>query len=86
MLIVCPGKVKTNVSLNAVTGDGSVHGKMDESHVNSMSPAQCAKEIIMAMQKGKEEVLIGGRELKAVFVKRFFPGLFSRIIRKQSPY
>ncbi len=86
VLIVCPGKIKTNVSLNAVTSDGSTHGQMDESHVNSMSPEQCAKEIIMAMKKGKEEVLIGGKELKAVFVKRFFPKLFSRIIRKQSPY
>ncbi|HEY1039572.1 MAG TPA: SDR family oxidoreductase [Bacteroidia bacterium] len=84
--IVCPGKIKTNVSLNAVTADGSTHGQMDESHVNSMSPEQCAREIITAMLSNKEEILIGGRELKAVFVKRFFPGLFGRIIRKQSPY
>jgi dehydrogenase/reductase SDR family member 7B len=84
--IVCPGKIKTNVSINALTSDGGTHGHMDESHVNSMSADECAKRIIDAMLANKEEVLIGGKELKAVFVKRFFPKLFSKIIRKQSPY
>lgn len=86
VLIVCPGKIKTNVSINAVTEDGSKHGKMDESHVNSMSAEQCAKEIIQAMNAGKEEVFIGGKEINMIWIRRFFPGLFGRILRKQSPY
>lgn len=86
VLLVCPGKIKTNVSLNAVTSDGSAHGKMDESHVNSMSPERCAKEILAAICRNKEEVYIGGKELNIIWIRRFFPRLFSRIIRKQSPY
>jgi short-subunit dehydrogenase len=86
VLIVCPGKINTNISLNAVSDDGSAHGKMDPSHVNSMSPEQCAKEIISAIQKNREEALIGGKELNIVWIRRLFPRLFSKIIRKQSPY
>lgn len=84
-LIVCPGKVKTNISLNAVTDKGK-HGKMDESHVNAMSAEECAHIIMKAIQNNDEEILVGGKELLAVKIKRFFPKWFGKIIRKQSRY
>jgi short-subunit dehydrogenase len=84
--IVCPGKIKTNISINALTEDGNKHNKMDESHKDCMSAEQCAKKIISGIIKNKEELLIGGKELNAVWIKRFFPNLFSKIIRKQSPF
>lgn len=85
-LIVCPGKIKTNVSVNAVTSNGASHNKMDESHANAMSAEVCAKKIIEAILSQKEEVFIGGKEIALVKIKRFFPALFAKIIRKQSPY
>ncbi|MGE0566845.1 MAG: SDR family oxidoreductase [Bacteroidia bacterium] len=84
-LIVCPGKIKTNISLNALTDKGK-HDKMDVSHVEAMSADECARQIISAIEKNKEEILVGGKELLAVKIKRFFPKWFGRIIRKQSPY
>ncbi len=86
VLIVSPGKIKTNVSLNAEAGTGSSHSKMDESHENAMSPGECAKRIIAGILNNKEELFVGGKELLIVKIKRFFPKLFGRIIRKQSPY
>lgn len=85
-LLVCPGKVKTNVSLNAVAENGKQHGKMDESHENAMSAEECAKQIIKGILNNEEEIFIGGKELLAVKIKRFFPKWFGKIIRKQSPY
>ena len=85
-LIVCPGKIKTNVSLNAVTASGEVHNKMDESHKDAMSAEECAGQIISGILNSKEEIFIGGKELLMVKIKRFFPKLFSKIVRKQSPY
>lgn len=85
-LIVCPGKIKTNVSLNAVTASGIAHNKMDESHANAMSAEDCAALIIAGIQNQKEEIFIGGKEILMVKIKRFLPALFSRLIRKQSPY
>jgi len=85
-LIVCPGKIKTNVSLNAVTANGTSHNRMDESHVDSMSAEECARQIISGILKNKEEIYIGGKEILMVKIKRFFPKLFGRLIRKQSPY
>jgi dehydrogenase/reductase SDR family member 7B len=85
-LIVCPGKIETNVSLNAVTKDGGVHGKMDPSHEGAMSAEECAIQIIQGILKSKDEMLVGGKELLIVRIKRFFPRFFSKLIRKQSPF
>ena len=59
---------------------------MDESHEDAMTPEACAKQIITAILKNKEELFVGGRELLIVKIKRFFPQLFNVLIRKQSPY
>ncbi len=86
VLLVCPGKIKTSVSINAISADGTAHNQMDESHQQAMSAETCAQQIIKAIITDKEEVLIGGKELLVVKIKRFFPKLFGKIIRKQSPY
>lgn len=86
VLMVCPGKIKTNVSLNAASSAGDSHNKMDPSHENAMSAQECAKQIIAGIMNDKEEIFIGGKELLIVKIKRFFPKLFGKLIRKQSPY
>lgn len=85
ILIVCPGKIKTNISINALTGDGGKHNKMDESNDKGVSAKTCAEQILKGIKNNKQEIFIGGKELRAIWVKRFFPKLFSRIIRKQKP-
>jgi short-subunit dehydrogenase len=86
VLIVCPGKIKTAVSHNAVKGNGLQHGQMDESHENAMSADVCAEKIIRGMEAEKQEIYIGGKEILMVYLKRYFPFFFNRVIRKQSPY
>ncbi len=80
--IICPGFIKTNVTINALTADGKKQNTMDEAQANGMSANECALQIINAIKSGKEEVYIGGKEKYAVILKRFLPGLFSKIVRK----
>ena len=80
--IVCPGFIKTNVTINALTADGSKQNSMDDAQANGMPANQCAIEIIKAINVGKEEVYIGGKEKYGVLLKRFLPGLFSKIVKK----
>jgi short-subunit dehydrogenase len=80
--IVIPGLVNTNISLNALKGDGTKYGRMLESLTNGISADECAQGIIQAVAARKNEALIGGSEIYSVWVKRFFPGLFSYLIRK----
>lgn len=79
--IICPGFIHTPITLSAVTGDGSPLNKMDEGQYKGKPAEWCAEKIIHALEKEKEEVYIGGREVLGVYIKRFFPRLFSRIIR-----
>lgn len=79
--LVCPGYIKTNVSVNALTGTGAPHGKMDDTQENGMSAEDCANQIVKAVQQNKEEVYMGGKELKGLLFKRFFPLRFSKYMR-----
>lgn len=79
--LVCPGFIKTNVSINALTADGSPQGTMDSAQDKGMPAGECAAQIIDAIKKNKEEVYIGGKEIRGVWFKRFFPLRFSKYIR-----
>jgi short-subunit dehydrogenase len=79
--LICPGFIRTQVSINAVTGDGTPLGEMDQAQDQGMSPEACAKQLYRAMKSKKEEVYIGGKETLDVYLKRFLPGLFSKILR-----
>lgn len=80
-LIVCPGKIKTAISENALTKNGR-HGIMEESHEKAMSADVCAEKIFIAMKKNKEEVWVGGKEILMVYLKNYFPFLFRKLVRK----
>jgi dehydrogenase/reductase SDR family protein 7B len=82
--IICPGKINTDISKHALTESGEAHGVMDHNQATGMSVETCVKSILKAVKKNKFETLIGGKETKAVFLKRFFPKLFYKIIKKQS--
>jgi short-subunit dehydrogenase len=79
--MICPGFIQTPITLSAVTGDGSPLGKMDEAQYKGKPADWCARKIIRAIEKRKEEVYIGGIETLGVSFKRFFPTWFSRYIR-----
>jgi short-subunit dehydrogenase len=82
--LVCPGKINTSISINALNAKGESHGVMDHNQSTGMPVEKCAQQIIIAVSKRKKEVLIGNKEILAVTIKRFFPSLFWKIIRKQS--
>jgi dehydrogenase/reductase SDR family member 7B len=79
--IICPGYIRTNVTRNALTGNGSALGTMDATHQNAMLPEECARRIVDAVAKRKEELIVGGKETWAVPLKRFVPGFVSRMVR-----
>ena len=80
--LICPGFVNTDVSVNALTADGSRQGTKDKATAQGLSPEDFARKAQRAISRQKREVVIGGwLEVLAVYVKRFFPGLHARMIR-----
>lgn len=81
---ICPGFIRTNVSINALTENATALGEMDQAQEEGMSPDVCASKIARAIERQKQEVYIGGKETYGVLIKRFFPSLFDRIIRRSA--
>ena len=81
--LICPGFVSTNISMNALTGDGTSQQKMDTATANGISPERFAKLMAKAIYSKKEEAYIAGfKEKLGVYVKRWFQRVFSVMIRK----
>jgi short-subunit dehydrogenase len=70
--------------MNALNGEGNSHGVMDHNQETGMSAEECVRQMYFAVAKHKKEVLIGNKEIMAVKIKRLFPRLFWKIIKKQS--
>jgi len=84
--VVCPGYIKTDISINALGKGGQKHNKMDENQANGMDVETCAKIIIEGIEAGRTELLIGGKEKKAAYLKRFFPKLVEKKLMGFKPH
>jgi short-subunit dehydrogenase len=80
--MLCPGFIRTDVTRNALTADGTPQGTMDAAQARGMDPATCARQMADALAAGRAEVYIGGRETWGVYLHRLWPALFRRLIRR----
>ena len=80
--IVCPGYVQTAVSTNALGPRGEKHGRTDTRTARGITAEKCARAIVRAVACDREEVYVGGWEVAGIYLKRFLPGLFSRLVRR----
>lgn len=83
---VCPGYIRTDVSVNALNESGEKYGKMDANQESGMAPEECAARILTAVKRDRKEVYIGGlTEVAAIYLKRFFPAILFDQVRKNIP-
>lgn len=82
VVFICPGRVRTNISYNALEANGTKHAQLDDGQASGITAEKAATQIVSAIRHQKREVLIGGKELLMVYIKRFFPAWASRLVRK----
>lgn len=78
--MICPGFVNTDVSRNALTGDGSALNKQDKATEKGLSPEVFAKKMLSAVENQKFEAYIGKKEVMGIYLKRFFPKLLHKVV------
>lgn len=81
-LIVAPGGVRTNISLNALDANGSTHGKNDNLQTKGFSPEEVAVKVTKALKNNKRELVIAKNENVLVFLRRHIPALYFKLIPK----
>lgn len=83
--VVSPGRISTNISLNAIDKDGKSHGVMDNGQANGMPANKCAQKIIKAVSKNKKDILVGNKELLMVYIHKWIPALYYKLASKINP-
>jgi len=80
--MVAPGFVQTAISLNALTGDGTPQGTMDDATAQGITAQQCATVILRGIDRNKALITPGKKEVLGYWLSRFAPGLLRRIARR----
>lgn len=81
-LLVVAG-VQSQVSVNALTGDGSTWGKMDGIQSQGLSGDECARIVLDGLAMREPEINVGkGKAMTALRLKRFAPKLLNRMMAK----
>lgn len=83
--MVCPGRVRTEISTNALDRGGQRHGEMDPGQAGGLSADKAARRIVRAISHRRREVLVGRGELLMLGIRRFFPGLCAWLVTKVHP-
>jgi short-subunit dehydrogenase len=79
-----PGFVRTAISLNALSGDGSPHGILDPLQKFGQTPRLTAKQILDGISAGCVEIKVAF-DVKAyvgLYLSRHFPKAFARTISR----
>jgi dehydrogenase/reductase SDR family protein 7B len=83
---VSPGYIRTNLSLSAVTGDGTAHGSMDETTANGADPTDVAIEILdSAVAWGKADFVVAATVSAkvAIWLRLLFPQVLQNLLVKR---
>lgn len=80
--VIIPGRVRTAISMHALTSEGKEHGKLDEGQAKGITPEKAAEQIIRGIKRNKREILVGSSELMMLHIRRYMPWLFFRIADK----
>jgi short-subunit dehydrogenase len=79
--LVCPGYIRTEISMSALRGDGRRHAKMDSELAHGMPADECARRILKGVARKRKEIIVAApREKALVYLKRFLPDVLARMV------
>ena len=79
---ICPGPVKTNLSINALSTDGTKFGKTDPILEGGVSVDRCAKLTLLAVCNGIRESWIAKQPVLAIaYFAQYFPSLSHYVLK-----
>ncbi|XP_060883152.1 LOW QUALITY PROTEIN: dehydrogenase/reductase SDR family member 7B [Labrus mixtus] len=83
--VISPGYIRTNLSVNAVTGDGSKYGVLDKTTASGRDPRDVAQAVLKAVrQRSKDIVLAGPLPHVAIYLRTLWPALFFKLMSSRA--
>jgi short-subunit dehydrogenase len=83
--MIVAGRIRTNISIHALDREGKPHGKMDAGLQGGMPVQRAARIICRNLRREKKEILLGGKEVLMVHIRRFLPGLYYYLASRVNP-
>jgi short-subunit dehydrogenase len=80
--VICPGYVQTEITKNALTGDGSTFDQMGDAQSKAMSAEQFARRCADAIADDASDKMIGGPEVWAARLAPLLPRLYDYLVRR----
>ena len=88
--VVSPGYIRTDLSKSAITGDGKLYGKMDDTTANGADPDEVAVAVLDGVSKrrskggGSDFVVAAGLSAKiAIWLRLFAPRFLEKKLQKR---
>ncbi|KRP07868.1 MAG: hypothetical protein ABR95_03090 [Sphingobacteriales bacterium BACL12 MAG-120813-bin55] len=85
VMMVIPGRIKTDISLHSVTADGTQNQKMDKAQEGGIPADVCARKVVKGIIADKKEIIISGFERLMITIRFLAPWLYYRIAAKRDP-
>ncbi|XP_011932623.1 dehydrogenase/reductase SDR family member 7B isoform X1 [Chlorocebus sabaeus] len=83
--VISPGYIHTNLSVNAITADGSRYGVMDTTTAQGRSPVEVAHDVLAAVGKKKKDVILADLlPSLAIYLRTLAPGLFFSLMASRA--
>lgn len=81
--IVYPGRIDTNISKNALIGNGNQFGSTDENNQVGMNVSICAKKILKGVSNNDKYIIIVKAERFLYWLWWFIPSLYYKIANQK---
>uniref|UniRef100_A0A1S4KV68 Dehydrogenase, putative n=1 Tax=Ixodes scapularis TaxID=6945 RepID=A0A1S4KV68_IXOSC len=83
--VVSPGYIRTNLSVNALTGSGSTYGVMDETTATGMAPEEVADAVLEAVVNRRTDVVVSAMLPRVVMMVRvLWPWLYFAVMKSRA--
>lgn len=80
--VISPGYVRTDVTKNALTADGTAYDKMGHAQQKAMAPEVFADRCADAIARREDARMIGGSEVWAARFAPLFPRVYNFLVRR----
>lgn len=85
--VICPGYIRTQITMNALTAEGEKLGEMGQDIAAGLPADQAAAQILDAVEARASEAFVGkfGKERLSLVLQRVAPRLLERLVRREPP-
>jgi dehydrogenase/reductase SDR family member 7B len=80
--VISPGFVRTDITKNALTADGSTYDEIGDAQSKAMSPEAFARKAADAIAKHRDDAMIGGPEVWAARFAPLLPRVYNYLVRR----